>query len=75
MVCFALQEAARHDPDNAEYRRLIKQYKLMESTKEAGNKAFKANNLQVCLVHGALYRKRPKGGAPCLLPPLSLIHI
>ncbi|CAN0066613.1 unnamed protein product, partial [Laminaria digitata] len=41
-----LQEAARHDPDNAEYRGLIKQYKLMESTKEAGNKAFKANDLQ-----------------------------
>ena len=44
---FVLQEAARHDPDNAEYRGLIKQYKLMESTKEAGNKAFKANDLQV----------------------------
>lgn len=41
------QEAARQDPDNAEYRILIRQYKLMESTKEAGNKAFKAHDLQV----------------------------
>ncbi|CAM9184983.1 unnamed protein product [Ectocarpus sp. 6 AP-2014] len=41
-----LQEAARQDPDNSEYRGLIKKYKLMESTKEAGNKAFKANDLE-----------------------------
>ena len=41
------QEAARQDPDKAEYRVLIKQYKLMESTKEAGNRAFKAQNIQV----------------------------
>lgn len=40
------QEAARQDPDNAEYRTLIKKFKLMESTKEAGNQAFKANNMQ-----------------------------
>ncbi|CAN0144596.1 unnamed protein product [Ascophyllum nodosum] len=40
------QEAARQDPDKAEYRVLIKQYKLMESTKEAGNRAFKAQNIQ-----------------------------
>lgn len=55
-VCFIIpvspgwrreQEAARQDPDNAEYRILIKQYKLMESTKEAGNKAFKSNDLRV----------------------------
>ncbi|CAM9567168.1 unnamed protein product, partial [Ectocarpus fasciculatus] len=39
-------EAARQDPDNSEYRGLIKKYKLMESTKEAGNKAFKANDLE-----------------------------
>lgn len=38
------QEAARQDPDNSEYRGLIKKYKLMESTKEAGNRAFKAND-------------------------------
>lgn len=42
----SLQEAARQDPDNSEYRGLIKKYKLMESTKEAGNKAFKANDLE-----------------------------
>ncbi|CAM9818129.1 unnamed protein product, partial [Hapterophycus canaliculatus] len=41
-----LQEAARQDPDNSEYRGLIKKYKLMESTKEAGNRAFKANDFQ-----------------------------
>eukprot|EP00903_Cladosiphon_okamuranus_P008712 g8346.t1 len=41
-----LQEAARQDPDSAEYRTLIKRFKLMESTKEAGNQAFKANNFQ-----------------------------
>ncbi|CAM9935523.1 unnamed protein product, partial [Scytosiphon promiscuus] len=39
-----LQEAARQDPDNPEYRGLIKKYKLMDSTKEAGNRAFKAND-------------------------------
>lgn len=39
-----LQEAARQDPDNAEYRTLIKKFKRMESTKEAGNQAFKAND-------------------------------
>lgn len=45
-VFHSLQEAARQDPDNSEYRGLIKKYKLMESTKEAGNKAFKANDLE-----------------------------
>lgn len=43
---FFLQEAARQDPDNPEYRGLVKKYKLMESTKEAGNQAFKASNWQ-----------------------------
>ncbi|CAM9145910.1 unnamed protein product [Choristocarpus tenellus] len=41
-----LQEAARQDPDNKEYRVLIKQYKLMETTKETGNQAFKAGDMQ-----------------------------
>lgn len=41
------QEAARQDPDNAEYRVLIKQYKTMESTKEAGNQAFKQGDYEV----------------------------
>lgn len=45
--CCGRQEAARQDPDNAEYRVLIKKYKRMEATKEAGNQAFKANNFQV----------------------------
>ncbi|CAM9248728.1 unnamed protein product [Pylaiella littoralis] len=44
-----LQEAARQDPDNPEYRRLIKKYKLMDSTKEAGNQAFKANNWEMAI--------------------------
>eukprot|EP00752_Nemacystus_decipiens_P005114 g4639.t1 len=41
-----LQEAARQDPDNSEYRNLIKKFKLMESTKEAGNQAFKASDYE-----------------------------
>lgn len=41
------QEAARQDPDCSEYGVLMRQYKRMESTKEAGNQAFKTNKLQV----------------------------
>ncbi|CAM9649340.1 unnamed protein product [Discosporangium mesarthrocarpum] len=37
-------EAARQDPDKKDYRVLIKQYKLMESTKEMGNESFKSED-------------------------------
>lgn len=46
------QEAARQDPDKAEYGTLMKQYRRMESRKEAGNQAFKANNLEVGVTGG-----------------------
>ncbi|KAG5189282.1 heat shock protein 40 like protein [Tribonema minus] len=41
-----LAEAARHDPDNKEYITLIRRARAMEATKERGNKAFKAGQMQ-----------------------------
>ena len=41
-----LAEAVRHDPDNQEYVSLLRRGRLMESTKEKGNRAYGAGRMQ-----------------------------